>query len=67
LTDNSWWNYPASASPVNYTSNAANQYTAVGAATPTYDANGNLTSTESDPSHAGMVHHVAAVCSRSVG
>jgi YD repeat-containing protein len=45
VTDNSWWYYPpASQSPVNYVSNAANQYTAVGAVTPSYDANGNLTS-----------------------
>jgi RHS repeat-associated protein len=45
VTDNSWWYYPpASPSSVSYTSNAANQYTAVGAVTPSYDANGNLTS-----------------------
>jgi RHS repeat-associated protein len=45
VTDNSWWFYPpASASTVGYTSNAANQYTAVGAVTPAYNANGNLTS-----------------------
>ncbi len=44
VSDNSWWYYPpASASPVNYASNAANQYTAVGAVTPGYNANGNLT------------------------
>jgi YD repeat-containing protein len=43
-TDNSWWNYPTSASSVSYTANALNQYTAVGAVTPTYDGNGNLTS-----------------------
>jgi RHS repeat-associated protein len=44
-TDNSWWLYPA-ATPgtVGYTANALNQYTAVGAVTPTYDTNGNLTS-----------------------
>jgi RHS repeat-associated protein len=42
-TDNSWLNYPAPASPVSYTANALNQYTAVGAVTPSYDANGNLT------------------------
>jgi YD repeat-containing protein len=42
VTDNSWWLYPAaSASTVNYTSNAANQYTAVGAVTPSYNGNGN--------------------------
>lgn len=45
VTDNSWWYYPpAIASAVSYTSNPANQYTAVGAITPTYNANGNLTS-----------------------
>jgi RHS repeat-associated protein len=45
VTDNSWWFYPpATASTVSYTSNAANQYTAVGAVTPSYNANGNLTS-----------------------
>jgi len=44
-TDNSWLNYPAAtASTVSYTSNALNQYTAVGAVTPSYDGNGNLTS-----------------------
>jgi RHS repeat-associated protein len=44
VTDNSWFNYPA-ATPgtVNYTSNALNQYTSAGSATPTYDGNGNLT------------------------
>lgn len=45
VTDNTWFNYPAaSASTVSYTANALNQYTAVGAVTPTYDGNGNLTS-----------------------
>jgi RHS repeat-associated protein len=44
VTDNSWWYYPpASPSSVNYVSNAANQYTAVGAVAPGYNANGNLT------------------------
>ena len=42
-TDNSWLNYPAAASPVSYTSDALNRYTAVGAVTPTYDGNSNLT------------------------
>jgi RHS repeat-associated protein len=43
-TDNSWWQYPtATPSTVSYTANALNQYTAVGAATPSYDGNGNLT------------------------
>jgi RHS repeat-associated protein len=43
-TDNSWLNYPAaSPSTVSYTANALNQYTAVGAVTPTYNGNGNLT------------------------
>jgi len=43
VSDNSWINYPA-ATPgtVSYTTNALNQYTAVGAVTPTYDGNGNL-------------------------
>jgi RHS repeat-associated protein len=45
VTDNTWFNYPAaSPSTVSYTANALNQYTAVGAVTPTYDGNGNLTS-----------------------
>jgi RHS repeat-associated protein len=43
-TDNSWLNYPvATPSTVSYTANALNQYTAVGAVTPSYDGNGNLT------------------------
>lgn len=45
VSDNAWINYPAAAaSTVSYTANALNQYTAVGAVTPTYDTNGNLTS-----------------------
>jgi RHS repeat-associated protein len=45
VTDNSWFNYPAATpSTVSYTANAANQYTAVGAVSPTYNANGNPTS-----------------------
>jgi RHS repeat-associated protein len=43
-TDNSWWYYPPAATKVGYTANNLNQYTAVGAVTPTYDGNGNLTS-----------------------
>jgi YD repeat-containing protein len=44
-TDNSWLNYPAATpSTVSYTANALNQYTAVGAVTPSYDGNANLTS-----------------------
>jgi RHS repeat-associated protein len=44
-TDNSWLNYPAaSPSTVSYTADALNRYTAVGAVTPTYDGNSNLTS-----------------------
>ncbi len=43
VSDNSWLNYPAAASTVSYTANALNQYTAVGAVTPSYNANGNLT------------------------
>src|SRR6202030_3389119 len=42
-TDNSWWSYPTTASAVSYTANSLDQYSAVGAVTPTYDANGNLT------------------------
>ncbi len=43
-TDNSWWSYPAAtASTVSYTANNLDQYTAVGAVSPTYDGNGNLT------------------------
>lgn len=45
MSDNSWINYPpASASTTSYTSNALNQYTAVGAVNPSYNSNGNLTS-----------------------
>jgi YD repeat-containing protein len=45
VTDNSWFNYPAATpSTVSYTADALNQYTAVGAVSPTYDGNGNLTS-----------------------
>ena len=45
ISDNSWVNYPAAtASTVSYTANALNQYTAVGAVSPTYDGNANLTS-----------------------
>jgi len=42
-TDTSWWSYPTTASAVSYTANNLDQYSAVGAVTPTYDANGNLT------------------------
>src|SRR5207253_8405429 len=42
--DNSYWSYPAnSAASVSYSANSLNQYTAVGAAAPSYDGNGNLT------------------------
>ncbi len=45
VTDSSWLNYPAATpSTVSYTSDVGNRYTAVGAVTPTYDGNGNLTS-----------------------
>ena len=45
ISDNTWVNYPAATpSTVSYTTNALNQYTAVGAVSPTYDGNGNLTS-----------------------
>jgi RHS repeat-associated protein len=44
-TDNSWWSYPAATpSTVSYTADALNRYTQVGAVTPSYDSNGNLTS-----------------------
>ena len=42
-TDNSWWSYPTTASTVAYTANSLDQYSAIGAITPTYDGNGNLT------------------------
>lgn len=43
-TDNSWWEYPAAVpSTVSYTADTLNRYTAVGAVTPTYNINGNLT------------------------
>lgn len=45
VTDNTWFNYPAATpSTTSYTANALNQYTAVGAVTPTYNGNGSLTS-----------------------
>jgi RHS repeat-associated protein len=45
VSDNGWIDYPpGSASTTAYTANALNQYTAVGAVTPAYDGNGNLTS-----------------------
>jgi RHS repeat-associated protein len=44
-TDNSWLSYPAATpSTVSYTADALNRYTAVGAVSPTYDGNSNLTS-----------------------
>jgi RHS repeat-associated protein len=42
-SDKSWWSYPATATNVSYTANTLNQYTAVGAVSPTYDGNGDLT------------------------
>ena len=45
VSDNTWIDYPAATpSTTSYTANSLNQYTAVGAVTPTYDTNGNLTS-----------------------
>ena len=45
MTDNTWFNYPAATpSTVSYTADALNRYTAVGAVTPSYDGNSNLTS-----------------------
>src|SRR6266851_1165896 len=43
VTDNSWLNYPAATPAVSYTADALNRYTAVAAASPTYDGNSNLT------------------------
>ena len=48
VTDTSWWNYPTTAGSIVYTANHLNQYTAVGSASPIYDANGNLTSDGAD-------------------
>jgi RHS repeat-associated protein len=42
-SDNSWWSYPTTAANLGYTANSLNQYSAVGAVTPTYDGNGDLT------------------------
>jgi len=42
-SDTGWWSVPGAAGTVAYSVNALNQYTAVGAVTPAYDANGNLT------------------------
>lgn len=44
VSDSGWLSYPAGTAPTAYTANPLNQYTAVGAVTPTYDDNGNLTS-----------------------
>lgn len=44
VDDSTWLSYPAGTPSTSaYTANALNQYTAVGAVTPTYDGNGNLT------------------------
>ena len=43
-SDNSWIAYPAGPTSTAYTPNALNQYAQVGSVTPSYDANGNLTS-----------------------
>ena len=42
-SDNSWWSYPATAGTIAYAPNSLNQYGTVGAVTPSYDGNGNLT------------------------
>jgi RHS repeat-associated protein len=42
-SDNTWLLYPSGAGTTSYTANSLNQYTAIGAVSPTYDANGNLT------------------------
>lgn len=45
VSDNNWISYPAATpATTGYTANSLNQYTAVGAASPTYDGNGNTTS-----------------------
>jgi RHS repeat-associated protein len=45
VSDSAWLAYPgATPATTSYTANNLNQYTAVGAASPTYDGNGNLTS-----------------------
>jgi RHS repeat-associated protein len=41
-TDSGWWSRPTTAANVGYIPNNLNQYTTVGAVTPTYDGNGNL-------------------------
>ena len=44
VSDSTWLSYPpASPRTTTYAANALNQYTTVGAVTPTYDGNGNLT------------------------
>ena len=43
MTDSTWFNYPAATPGTVYTANALNQYAMVGAVTPSYDGNGNLT------------------------
>lgn len=42
-SDVTWWNRPSAVANISYTANALNQYSAVGATTPTYDPDGNLT------------------------
>ena len=42
-SDTGFWSVPSAAASTAYTANSLNQYTAIGATTPTYDANGNLT------------------------
>ncbi|MCW5738339.1 MAG: hypothetical protein KIS73_29725 [Enhydrobacter sp.] len=45
VSDNAWLAYPAATpATTSYTANNLNQYTVVGAVSPTYDGNGNLTS-----------------------
>lgn len=62
VSDNTWLSYPSGAGSTAYTVNALNQYTAVGAITPTYDANGNLAVADTfDPvptATAGTVNYV---------
>lgn len=42
-SDKSWWSYPSAPGTTGYTANNLNQYSAVGAVSPTYDTDGNLT------------------------
>jgi RHS repeat-associated protein len=43
VSDRTWLLYPPAAATTRYSTNALNQYAAVGSVTPAYDGNGNLT------------------------